>query len=147
MSPSSRFLCPWDSPGKDTGVDCHSFLQGIFQTQESNLSLLHWQVDSLPLSHQGSLLTELLFGNWLNYYLVIESESLSVVPVSLQLHGPYSPWNSPGQKTGVGCLFLLQGIFPTQELNPGSHIVGEFFTSWATREPNRRFILLENSLV
>ena len=28
-------------------------------------------------------------------------------------------WNSPGKNTGVGCHFLLQGIFPTQELNPG----------------------------
>ena len=33
--------------------------------------------------------------------------------------GLYSPWNSPGQNTGVGSLFLLQGIFPTQESNPG----------------------------
>ena len=31
----------------------------------------------------------------------------------------YSPWNSPGQITGVGSLSLLQGIFPTQGLNPG----------------------------
>ena len=31
----------------------------------------------------------------------------------------YSPWNSPGQNTGVGSCSLLQGIFPTQELNPG----------------------------
>ena len=38
---------------------------------------------------------------------------------SLQPHGLYSPWNSPGQNTGVGSLFLLQGIVPTQVLNPG----------------------------
>ena len=31
----------------------------------------------------------------------------------------YIPWNSPGKNTGVGCHFLLQSIFPTQELNPG----------------------------
>ena len=31
----------------------------------------------------------------------------------------YSPWNSPGQNTGVGSLSLLQGIFPTQGSNPG----------------------------
>ena len=37
--------------------------------------------------------------------------------VSLRPHGLYSPWNSPGQNTGVGNLFLLQGIFPNQELN------------------------------
>ena len=32
---------------------------------------------------------------------------------------PYSPWNSLDQNTGVGCFFLLQGIFPTQGSNPG----------------------------
>ena len=31
----------------------------------------------------------------------------------------YSPWNSPGQNTGVGGLSILQGIFPTQGSNPG----------------------------
>ena len=31
----------------------------------------------------------------------------------------YSPWNSPGQNTGVGRLSLLQGIFPTHGSNPG----------------------------
>ena len=34
-------LCPWDSPGKNTGVGCHPFLQGIFLTQGSNPDLLH----------------------------------------------------------------------------------------------------------
>ena len=38
---------------------------------------------------------------------------------SLRLHGLCSPWNSPGQNTGVGSLSLLQGIFPTHELNQG----------------------------
>ena len=47
------------------------------------------------------------------------SESCSVVSNSLQPHGLYSPWDSPSQHTGVGRLFLLQGIFPTQGLNPG----------------------------
>ena len=52
-----RLLCPWDFSGKNTGVGCHFLLQGIFPTQGWNLcllQLLHWQVDSLPLSHQGS---------------------------------------------------------------------------------------------
>ena len=34
-------------------------------------------------------------------------------------HGLYSPWNSPGQNTGVSSLFCLQGILPTQGSNPG----------------------------
>ena len=48
---------------------------------------------------------------------VKESESHSVVSNSLGPHGLYSPWNSPGQKTRVGSLSLLQGIFLTQESN------------------------------
>ena len=48
-----------------------------------------------------------------------ESESCSVVSDSLWPHGLYSPWNFPGQNTGVGSHSLLQGIFPTQESNPG----------------------------
>ena len=35
-------------------MGCHLLLQGIFPTQESIPHLLHWQADSLPLSHQGS---------------------------------------------------------------------------------------------
>ena len=50
-------LCPWDSPGKNTGVDCHFLLQGILPTQGSNLHLWHrlrWQVSSLLLCHLGN---------------------------------------------------------------------------------------------
>ena len=43
-----------DSPGKNIGAVCHFLFQGIFLTQGSNPCLLHWKVDSLPLSHQGS---------------------------------------------------------------------------------------------
>ena len=49
----------------------------------------------------------------------MKSESHSVMSYSVRSHGLYSPWNSPGQCTGVGSLSLLQGIFPTQGLNPG----------------------------
>ena len=37
----ARLLCPWNFPGKNAGVGCHSPFQGIFLTQRSNLSLLH----------------------------------------------------------------------------------------------------------
>ena len=50
-------LSPWGSPGKNTGVGCHFLLQGIFMTQGWNPylpHLLHWQVNSLQLSHPGS---------------------------------------------------------------------------------------------
>ena len=44
----ARLLCPWDFPGKNSGVGCHLLLQGIFLTQGLNPHL-HWQVGSLPL--------------------------------------------------------------------------------------------------
>ena len=44
----TRLLCPWNLPGKYTGVDCHFLLQVIFPTQRSNPCLLHWQADSSP---------------------------------------------------------------------------------------------------
>ena len=47
------------------------------------------------------------------------SESCSVTSDSLWPHGLYSPWDSLGQNTGMGSLSFLQGIFPTQGLNPG----------------------------
>ena len=48
----------------------------------------------------------------------VESKSCSVMSNSVRPRGLYSPWNSPGQNTGVCSLSLLQGIFPTQGLNP-----------------------------
>ena len=51
-----------------------------------------------------------IFSPWFLSHLVMSN--------SLQRHGLYSPWNSPGQNTRVGSLSLLQGIFPTQGLNP-----------------------------
>ena len=53
-SPPGFFLCPWNFSGKNTRVGCHFLLLRIFPTQGSNLCLLHWQADSLPLSDQGS---------------------------------------------------------------------------------------------
>ena len=47
---------PWDFSGKNSGVGFHALLQGTFPTQGLNphlLRLLHWQVDSLLLSHLG----------------------------------------------------------------------------------------------
>ena len=45
----TRLLCPWDPPGKNTGVGCHFLLQGIFLTQGS-----HFRQILYHLSHQGS---------------------------------------------------------------------------------------------
>ena len=65
-----RLLCSWDFPGKNTGVGCHALLKGIFLTQSSNLSLLHWQAESLPLAPPGKPMgclgafLNIFFGGW-----------------------------------------------------------------------------------
>ena len=112
-------------PGLSCSVAC-----GVFLDQGSNLCHLHWQVDSLSLSHLGSSIMKHVYSfKNLHYKLILtlimivfidESESRSVVSDSFQPHGLCSPWNSPGQNTGVGSLSLLQGIFLTQGIEPRS---------------------------
>ena len=51
-----RLLCPWNFPGKNTGVVWHSLLSGIFPTQGSNRGLLHCRQILYHLSHQGNTL-------------------------------------------------------------------------------------------
>ena len=53
-------------------------------------------------------------GKWKQKVLIVQSCLTLLWP-----HGLYSPWNSPGQNTGVVSLSLLQGIFSTQRSNPG----------------------------
>ena len=63
-------------------------------------------------------------------------ESCPVMSDSLQPHGLYNPWDSPGQNTGVGSCSLLQGSSQPRDWTQMSHTAGRFFTSWATREAN-----------
>ena len=50
---------------------------------------------------------------------ILKVKVAQLCPTLWKSYGLYSPWNSPGQNTGVGSLFLLQGIFPTSGSNPG----------------------------
>ena len=104
--PSSR--CPSPAPGACRLQVVNT--QGLLSRTETGPHLKFWteSVQQCPSKVSKS-----------------ESESCSVVSNCLRPHGLYSPWNSPGQNTGVGSHSLLQGIFPTQV----SHIAGRFFTS------------------
>ena len=51
---------------------------------------------------------------------VVLAKSVLVAQSCLTLSDPIvRPWNSPGKNTGVGCHYLLQGIFPVHGLSPG----------------------------
>ena len=132
--------------GKNTGVGCHSLLQGIFPSQGSNPSLLHcrkigWdsrvgmgdilQKNSYfaihcPMRKQISKACDLVlfptsFWPLWAIIIVVITELLSCVLIFVTLwtvaHQDPLPMDFPGNDTGVGCYFLLQGIFPTQEPN------------------------------
>ena len=82
----TRLLCPWNSPGKNTGEGCHFLLQGIFPTQGSNLCLLHllrWQANSLPLSHLGNPCKKVSWSK-----ICTNLKSLPLITTSHQLYGP-----------------------------------------------------------
>ena len=53
LAQHARLLCPWNSPGNNTGVGSISLLQGIFPTQELNRGLLHCRWILYQLSYQG----------------------------------------------------------------------------------------------
>ena len=50
----TRFLCPWNSPDKNTRVGSHSLIHGIFPTQGSNPFLMHWMQILYHLNDQGT---------------------------------------------------------------------------------------------
>ena len=89
----ARLPCPWNSPGKNAGVDSCSLLQGIFPTQGLNPGFPHWRQILYCLNHQGSpgysrgsriiywLAKKILWKTWMTfwstqYFLGKQSHSL-----------------------------------------------------------------------
>ena len=86
---------------------------------------------NLTLGPQPLSPTHILYCRYMKWS---ESKSCSVMSSSLWPHGLYSPWNYPGQNTGVGSQSLLQGPSRPMDRTCVSHIAGRFYTLWATRE-------------
>ena len=123
---SSRLFCPCDFRGKNTWTGCHFLLQGIFPAQDSNPHLSFSALAGgffTTMSPEKPLMTV-----W------SESEGHSAVSDSLQPHGLYSPWNSPGKNTGVVVISSSRGSSQPREWTQVSHVADRFFTSWATGE-------------
>ena len=73
----ARPLCPWDFPSENTGVGCHSLLQGIFPTQGLNPGFPHCRQTPYHLSHQGSPLI------MLTEYISVPLRPCSLFPIFL----------------------------------------------------------------
>ena len=97
--------------GKNTGVDCHFLLQGIFPTQGLNpflLCLLLWQVDPLPLCDLGSA-----YQVGRKPFLAVshmERPGLDQVRRESERELPFPP-PSPPLCLLVSCLHILQGAY------------------------------------
>ena len=83
---------------------------------QENLTL-HWRSRQC---HQYLGVIVNLSPSWVSEWKSLSCVQLSCDTTQLCPHGLYSAWNSPGQKTGVGSFFLLQGIFPTLGSEPRS---------------------------
>ena len=91
----TRLLCPWDSPGRNTGVGCHTLLQGIFPTQGSNphlLCLLLWQAGSLLLASPGKPS---------NYWFLASPHSYSLYPNVVFLPISMAPRHTQSRTRGT----------------------------------------------
>ena len=115
----ARLLCPWDSPGKNTGGGCHALFQGIFLTQGSNMNLLcllHWGVGSLPLAPPGKpFLSRIFCGGTLADWDYCKRRPVAAVQGTLHAirgirHPSFSGWVSncnpswsPQARTGSRC--------------------------------------------
>ena len=109
----TRLPCPWDSPGKNTGVGCHFLLQCVkvkllsrvrpsatpwtaaFQAPPSMGFSRQEYWSRVPLPSPACVLTYVQF----------------LVPHALQSNRLLCSWDSPGNKTGMDCHLHFQGIF------------------------------------
>ena len=128
----NRLPCPWDSPGKNTGVGCHFLLQCMKVQIESEVAQSCPTLsDPMDCSLPGSPVHGILYARdwsgvpfcastWNLPSLAIWSAPLllwdhsvmsdSSLPHGLQPTRLLRPWDFPGKSTGVGCHCLLQNI-------------------------------------
>ena len=152
-------LCPWNFPGKNTGVGCHFLLQGIFLTQGSNphlLHRLHWQTDSLPLAPPGKrflwsfscpVMSDSVWLHGLQHARPpCPSPSPGVCPISCSLHWWYSPVVSSYDALFSFCpqSFPASGTFPMSRLLHQMTKILEFqiqhqFFQWIFRVSKRKY--------
>ena len=115
----SRLLPPWDFPGKSTGVWCHCLLCMIIwliQIKVWAMGLIYSNIYQNTINIINKILHSTLaicvkFKHFLqNNHSNGCKWKCSVVSDSLRPQGLYSPWNSPGQNTGVGSRARFQGL-------------------------------------
>ena len=128
----TRLPRPWDSPGKNSGVGCHFLLQCVKGKSEIEVAqLCPTPSDPMDCGPPGSSTHWIFQARVLEWGAIAFSKVIKVKVKSLSRARLFAtpwivactkllcPWDFQGKSTGVGCHFLLQGIFPTQGSNPG----------------------------
>ena len=125
--PGSSILCPHGFSSKNTGVGCHTLLQGIFPTQGSNPGLLHCREILYHMSPQGS---PWILNNVLSCFSCVRLFVMPwtigpQVPLSRQKYWSRLPFPSPED-------LPYPGIEPVSLMSPA--LADRFFTTSAAWE-------------
>ena len=124
---------------KVMGIPDHltCLLRNLYACQEAAVRTRHGTMDWFQTGKgvcQDCILSPCSFNLYVEWKVKFLSHVRLLATTWIVAYQALSPWNFPGKSTGVGCHFLLQGIFPTQGSNLVSCIPGRHFTIWATRE-------------
>ena len=105
-----RFYLPWSD-----GTRCHD-VRFLMLSSKPAFSLSSFTLEKLFDFSSFSAIIIIILHSW----RTVKVKVAQSCPNLCDPHGLYSPWNSPGQNTGVGSLFLLQGNLPNPEIKPRS---------------------------
>ena len=109
-------------------------------TERVSLACPELQADFLPLHHWGSPVC--VYAHTHTYLPSLVTQSCLTLwnPMDSSPPGSSVQGDSPGKNTGVGCHALLQGISQFKDRTQVSLIAGGFFTVWATREAQEKWV-------
>ena len=143
----TRLLCPWDSPGKNSGVGCHALLQGIFLNQGLNLCLLHllhWQLCSLPLVPPGKHCDTINTWNtcWRGWFRGVNEKAglkLNIKKTKIMASGAITSWQIDGEIMEIVTDFLFLGSRITA-YGDWSHEIKRHFPWKKSYDKHRQYI-------
>ena len=115
----ARLLCPWDSPGKNTGAGSHFLFQGIFLTQGSKPYLLHYGEILSHLRHRGSPIPDL----GIEFSLLIHPQSSSSYRMSSERCQAHKQCLR-GAKRGIHLSFLFSTHLEQKKGHKNRHHLG-----------------------
>ena len=142
----ARLLCPWDSPGKKTRVDCHALLQGsnpcLLWLLHCRLILYHWATGEVQILSSLSISVSCLrqYSFFFKKYLFIWLHCVLVALCKIFCCHAQTLVAAPGLSflTACGILVLQLGITPS---SPALH--GRFLTTGLPEKSPGQLLLIE----